>query len=162
MFLSLRDIHCIWKYLSVAKTPAHAFVTSRLDYCNSLLFNIADKDLNWLQRIQNCLARIVTRSPPRTRSIPLLHRLHWLPMKFRIQFKINLLTFKALSMSQPSYLHNLLTVSTSRQSECKGGGTLLCIPRVKTNTGARAFSSCAPTLSWVCAVPPQFAHSGSD
>ena len=147
-FYHIRDIRRIRRYLNLenAKTLAHAMVTSRLDYCNSLLYGIADKDVNRLQRVQNCLARVVTKSPPRTRSAPLLHKLHWLPIKFRVQFKINLLTFKTLSTTQPAYLHDLLSISHPSHSLRQNKGKLLSVPRIKSKTGARAFSSCAPVL----------------
>ena len=102
--------------------------------------------MNRLQRVQNCLARVVTKSPPRTRSVPLLCKLHWLPIKFRVQFKINLLTFKTLSTAQPVYLHSLLSVSSPSRSLRGNKGKLLAVPRVKSKTGARAFNSCAPVL----------------
>ena len=121
-------------------------VTSRLDYCNSLLYGTAEKDINRLQRVQNCLARVITRSPPRTSSGPLLRKLHWLPIKFRIQFKINMLTFKTLSTTQPAYLHNLLSASRPIRALRGNNGKLLSVPRVKSKTGARGFTSCAPVL----------------
>ena len=74
-FYHIRDLRRIRRYLpvSVAKTIATALVTSRLDYCNSLFHNIAIKDITKLQRVQNCLARVVTRSPRFTPSKPLLN-----------------------------------------------------------------------------------------
>ena len=147
-FYHMRDIRRIRRYLSLenAKTLAHAMVTSRLDYCNSLLYGIADKDISRLQRVQNCLARIVTRSPPRTRSAPLLQKLHWLPIKFRVQFKICLLAFKTLSTAQPAYLSDLLSISQPSRSLRNNKGKMLSVPRVRSKTGARAFSYCAPFL----------------
>ena len=90
-------------------------MSSRLDYCNSLLYGIADIDLTRLQRVQNQLARLVTKSPPFTRSIPLLRSLHWLPVRFRILVKISLLTYKTLREKQPvifipCWLHRFLSV----------------------------------------------------
>ena len=64
---------------------AIALVSSRLDYCNSILSGIAETDLAKLQRILNCLARVVTKSPPFAHSVPLLHSLHWLPVKYRVR-----------------------------------------------------------------------------
>ena len=147
-YYHIRDLRRIRRHLSLnnAKSLATALVASRLDYCNSLLFGIADKDLIRLQYAQNSLARAVTRSSPLASSIPLRQSLHWLPVKFRIIFKINLLTFKTLSTEQPSYMHDLLKKLTKRRSLRSNKGLMLCIPRVKTNMGKRAFSSCAPVL----------------
>ena len=64
--------------------------------------------LQGFKRVQNQLARLVTKSPPFTRSLPLLRSLHWLPVWFRILFKINLLTYKTLSEKQPDDLHSML------------------------------------------------------
>ena len=91
-FYHMRDLQCIRRHLDLdsAKLLATALMSSRLDYCNSLLYGIADIDLTRLQHVQNQLARLVTKSPPFTRSIPLLRSLHWLPIRFRILFKINL------------------------------------------------------------------------
>ena len=69
-------------------------------YCNSLLSGIAETDLTKLQRVLNHLARVFTKSPPFTRSVPLLRSLHWLPVKYRVHFKICLLTYKALQEAQ--------------------------------------------------------------
>ena len=89
-FYHIRDLKHIRKSLplALAKQIAVALVTSKLDYCNSLSHEIPAKDLHKLQRVQNCLARVVTKAPRFSRSIPLLKSLHWLPIKFRIQFKI--------------------------------------------------------------------------
>ena len=64
-----------------------ALVSSRLNYCNSLLSGIAVTDLAKLQCVQNRLARVVTKTPPFTRGVPLLCSLHWLPVKFRVDFQ---------------------------------------------------------------------------
>ena len=85
-------------------------------YCNSLLSGIADTDLAKLQRVQNWLARVVTKSPPLTHSVPLLCSLHWLPVKCRVDFNICLLTYKTLSAKQPVYLHSLLATPLPSRS----------------------------------------------
>ena len=54
------------------------------------------KDFARLQRVQNCLARVVTKAPRFSRSVPILKRLHWLPVNFRIHFKICAITFRTL------------------------------------------------------------------
>ena len=89
-FYHIRDPKRIRKNLPIAlaKQIEVALMTSKLDCCNSLLHEIQAKDLQKLQRVHNCLARVVTKAPRFSRSIPLLKSLHWLPIKFRIQFKI--------------------------------------------------------------------------
>ena len=117
-FHYMRDLRGIRRHLDLdsAKLLATALVSSSLDYCNSLLYGIADIDLTRLQRVQNQLARLVTKSPPSTRSIPLLRSLHWLPVRFRILFKINLLTYKTPREKQPVYLHFMLAASIPSRS----------------------------------------------
>ena len=121
-------------------------MSSRLDCCNSPLSEIAETDLTNLQRILNRLTSVVTKSPPFTRSVPLLRSLHWLPVKYRVHFKIHLLTYKALHEEQPVYLRSLIATSIPSRSLRSNRGIALSVPRFRTNTGTRAFSSCAPSL----------------
>ena len=73
-FYYIRDLHQIRRhiYTSTAKTISTALISSCLDYCNSLLNNIAKRDLAKLQQVQNCLARVVLRAPRFSPSRPLL------------------------------------------------------------------------------------------
>ena len=87
-------------------------MSSRLDYCNSFLYGIADTNLIKLQRIHNRLLLVVRNSPPFTHRVLLLNSLHWLPVKFRIFFKVNLLITKKLHEKQPVYLHSMLVRMT--------------------------------------------------
>ena len=144
----IRDLRRIRRHLDLdsAKLLANALVSSRLDYCSSLLSGIVETDLTKPQRVSNHLARVVTKSPPFTRSVPLLRSFHWLPVKYRVHFKICLLTYKALHEEQPVYLRSLIAISLPSRSLRSNREITLSIPRIKTNTGARAFSSCAPSL----------------
>ena len=99
-----------------------------------------------LQRVQNCLARVVTRAGRFAPSTPLRHPLHWLPISFRIQFKILTLTYKTLSSGKPSYLANLIHLATPNRNLQFNKGPLLPAPKCKTKTGTRVFSVCAPSL----------------
>ena len=147
-YYHIRDLRRIRRHISfpVAKTIANALVSSRLDYCNSLLYNIADKDVSKLQRVQNCLARVVNRAARFTSSAPLLKKLHWLPIQQRIKFKICALTFKTVTSHQPAYLNDLLIPAVKPRSLRSTDTGQLYVPRVKTNSGSRAFSVAAPTI----------------
>jgi hypothetical protein len=136
----------IRKYLSVAatKTLVHAFITSKLDNLNSLLYGIPDNLLNKLERIQYAAARLVMRIRKYEHITPVLKTLHWLPVKSRIEYKILLLTYKALNAEGPEYIKELLTPCTGPRLREQ---QLLKIPKYKTKTyGGRAFSRVAPKL----------------
>ena len=130
-FYHIRDLKRIRKSLplALAKQIAVALVTSKLDYCNSLLHEIPAKDLQKLQRVQNCLARVVTKAPRFSRSTPLL-KLHWLPIKFRIQFKICTFVFRCLNDGQPSYLSSLLFSADSVKHLRSNNTNKLKVPRM--------------------------------
>ena len=88
----------------IRKNPAVALVSCKLDYCKSIFHNMPEKDIASLQRVQNCLARVVTKAPRFSRSVPILKQLHCLSVKFRIHFKICAITFRAPKDNQPAYL----------------------------------------------------------
>src|SRR5688572_15291288 len=87
-----------------AKIVSQSIVFSRLDYCNSLLCNSSQSNLFKLQRVQNCLARVVTRVPRLGSITDAKKSLHWLPVLSRIDFKTALITYKAMTTGQPHYL----------------------------------------------------------
>ena len=77
-----------------SKPLAASLVSSKLDYCNSLYSGISQTNLNKLQRIQNSLARVITNTWKYQHITPTLKKLHWLPIKQRIDYKTCLLTYK--------------------------------------------------------------------
>ncbi len=95
--------------VSDAEKLVHAFMTSRLDYCNALLGGCPASSINKLQIVQNAPARVLTRSRKYDHITPILQSLHWLPIKFRISYKILSLAYKALNDLAPAYLTNLLS-----------------------------------------------------
>ncbi len=95
--------------VSDAEKLVHAFMTSRLDYCNALLGGCPASSINKLQIVQNAAARVLTRSRKYDYITQILQSLHWLPIKFRISYKILLLAYKAVNDLAPAYLTNLLS-----------------------------------------------------
>ena len=91
-----------------AKSAVNALVTSRLDYCNSLLRNIPLSQTAQLQRVQNNAARLITRTNKHDHITPVLKELHWLPVESRIAFKMLVMTFKCMNDLAPSYLTELV------------------------------------------------------
>ena len=91
----IHNIRRISKYLSkeCRQSLFHAYVTSRLDYCNSILYGLPKYQLSKLQRIQNMAARLITDTMKFDHIKPVLYNLHWLPVNYRIQFKILMITF---------------------------------------------------------------------
>ena len=151
--------------LNSAKLHANALMYNYLDYCNSLLSGISKTDLTRLQRVQNRLACVVTKSPPFTCSFPLLHYFNLLPVKFRVDFKISLLICMTHYEKQPACLHSLLATSLRSRSLKSNKGITLLVPRVRNNTGARDFYSCSlqfwTTFRYLSLLPPQLPSSGS-
>ena len=149
-FRGLYNIRQIRKFLSIesTKTLVHAFVTSHLDYCNSLLFGIPQYQLQRLQRVLNAAARVTCLIPRCAHITPVLMHLHWLPVKFRVDFKIALLVYKALHGMAPGYIMELLLEKPNccyqLRSDDQG---LLFIPKTRAKTlGDRAFVHAAPSI----------------
>ena len=95
----------------------NALVSSSLDYCNSLYLSLTDFELRRLQLVQNSLCRIVTHSSKFSHITPQLKKLHWLPVRYRVKFKIGLITYKILNQGQPVYLRELIhPYSSSRNT----------------------------------------------
>ena len=143
----LRAFRHIRKIVSedTAKTVGCAMVHCRLDYCNSLLYKASITNIQKLQRIQNSLARIVTGSS-RTDSITtVLAKLHWLPIQSRIQFKLAVTAYKALT-TQSSYLADLLQYHVPSRQLRSSSRNLLREDCCKLKFADRAFRHAAPTL----------------
>ena len=131
----------------------HALITSRLDFCNSILYNLPNKQIERLQRMQNQAARMLKRIPRRNHITPVLRELHWLRIHDRIIFKILLLTHKAVNNNAPEYLCDLIRLnvkSTTIRTRASFDPCLLCVPPIsKTCANSffdRSFVYAAPTL----------------
>ena len=141
----LSSIRC---YLTVEATikAVQALITSRLDYCNSLLTTITSAQVNQLQKMQNKAARLVTRTPRLHHITPVLKQLHCLPLECRIQFKVIVMVFKCLHNEAPSYLCDLLQPRKVDSRLRSDSAIRLYQPIARKSVGERAFSVTAPKL----------------
>ena len=87
---------------------ATAIIGARIDYCNSLLYSIMERNLNRLQKVQNATACIVHQASFQTSATAMCQQLHWLPIRQWITYKLATLTFKAKYCRTPLYLHEQL------------------------------------------------------
>ena len=139
----------IRKYLDEgsAETLVHAFVSSKLDYCNSLLFGLPKCLINRLQLVHNTAARVVTCTRKYDHITPALKRLSWLPVSHHIIFKILLLTYKSLNGLAPCYFSVLLNGRCYARTLRSCAQELLTVPRSRAvKYGDRAFSIVGPKL----------------
>jgi len=85
---AVRSIRRTRKYLTNKnlKLLVNALVISQLDYCNSILYGLPNRELDKLQRVQNTAARLITGTKPYNHIKPALQKLHWLPVEWRIIF----------------------------------------------------------------------------
>jgi hypothetical protein len=143
----------------MAKSVACALVGSRLDYANSVLHGVTQRNIRRLQRVQNSLARIVLRTSLPHPSISLLSHLHWLPVEYRIKFKLATITFNTLQSSEPSYLRSLLKFHTPARSLRSSDTNLLHVPLVRSAFGSRSFSVASPII-WN-SLPPNLRTASS-
>ena len=145
-YYQLRQLRPVINLLSqdASKMLVHAFISSRLDYCNSLLHGITDGLLQRLQSVQNAAARLVTGARRRDHITPVLHELHWLPVRQRIKFKVAWLVFQSLSGQAPEYLINDCHLVTG---SLRSADSRMCsVPRTHNCFGDRSFSASGPRL----------------
>ena len=110
MIYNLRRIRKYFDQDSM-KTVVHTCITSKLDYCNGLLYGLPDSQIVKLQRVQNTCARLICNLPKFAHVTPLLTELHWLPIRQRIEFKMLMIVYKALNGQAPSYIIELLILN---------------------------------------------------
>ena len=152
-YYHLHNIRRIRKFPSQEATCTiiHAFITSQVDYCNSLMNGLPENLIKKLQRVQNTAARLVFNLRKYDRITPALVTLHWLPVKYRIEFKTLLIVFKGLHDQAPTYIQEMITPSKSKRYSIRSNEErVLKVPKFKYDTfGKRAFAVYGP-LAWNC------------
>ena len=149
-FFMLWSIAQVKKYLTPYATESliHAFITSKLDYCNGLMYGIPKNQLVRLQRVQNAAARLVKSVPKFEHVTPVLIELHWLPVQSRIEFKIVLTVYKILNDEATQYLKD--SVCLYEPSICNLRSSheyLLCVPKsILVSAGDCNFSVVGPKI----------------
>ena len=114
----LHNIGKVRQYLhtSVTEQLFTMLVMLRIDYCNALLAGLPQSSLVPLQRVQNCAARVLTGTRKSAHITPVLMKLHWLPVKFRVMYKLCILVCKCLNGIGHEYLVDLLHTSSSSRT----------------------------------------------
>ena len=134
----IRKISAIRSYLTISTCQQlmTSLVLSKLDYCNSILAGVSDTNLRKLQVVQNYAARVVCRKNRYQSAKDCLKSLHWLPIKFRIVYKILTLVHNCIYGHAPEYLKNLLTEKPKSQRNLRSNnsGLLLTVPPTKRKT----------------------------
>ena len=111
------------------------------DMGNSLLLGLPQDQIARLQRTQNSAARLVTLEKKSAHITPILQELHWLPVGYRIVYKLMLIVFKSLHDLAPEYIDSLLMPYNPPRSLRSSNMSLLCEPRSKRSWGIGLFQS---------------------
>ena len=129
------------RYLTVdnLRCLVQSVLLSKIDSCNSLFFGINEYELNRLQKLQNSFARLIFGRRKSDHVSDLFEKLHWLPVKQRIIFKILLLVFKVFANSSPLYINECLTILDHENRVLK-------VKTFNSSYGERAFCNYAPKL----------------
>jgi hypothetical protein len=148
-FYHIRDLRRIRDTLdfSTSCIVATSLVHSKLDYCNSLYYNLPAYQIDRLQSIQNCLARTVCKTSKFSHITPTLQTLHWLKVRERIDYKILALTYNSLQFHEPSYLSDCLSIQPNVHNTRSSMLVTLKRPSVaRAAIAKRSFFHSAPVL----------------
>jgi len=114
-FYQLRHLRSVQRSLALDAWRAivTAFIISRLDYCNALLYGVAKAEIQRLQTVMNAAARLVSGLGRYDHVTPVLRdTLHWLPIRQRVVFKLAVLAFNCVRGTCPSYFRGVCTPLT--------------------------------------------------
>ena len=143
-FLSVRNISSIKQFLGYEEKRIliSSFVLSKIDYCNAMYFGLNSHNMRKLQSVQNSAARLVFGSRTYSSLSPLFEKLHWLPIKNRIIFKISIYVHKCLYGNAPDDMMELIQPSDTFIRTAK----LKSVIKPETAIGCKAFAVVAPKV----------------
>ena len=149
------------KYKKVKNLPIIPFEILRWSpsYFCEYLAAMVHPTMHQSDHFSHSLARVITNTLKYQHITPTLKKLHWLPIKQRIDYKIWLLTYKTLTNKQPTYLYNSLSFQSHSVSTRSSASLVLSIPYVWSSLGKRTFSVIGPRL-WN-SLPPDTRNSSS-
>ena len=147
-YLHLHKLYLIRPCLDLSSTESlvHAFITSRLDYGNSLLSALPDCHINNLQRVLNTAARIVSLKPKFEHITPVIRDLHWLPIIQCIKFKVLLLSYQAYNGSTPPYLCEIIAHYEPKYSLRSASKSTAVVLPTNMSYGDHAFQNYGPKM----------------
>ena len=122
-------------------TLVHSLIISKVDYCNSLFIGLHNVILKKVQSVLNRAARLIFNLSPRVPTTSFIE-LHWLPLKARIEFRICLITFKALKFNQPSYIRDFSFSSHESTLGLRSADDPYCLHEPRA-IGERGFANCS-------------------
>jgi hypothetical protein len=148
-FFHLRRLRQVRRSLGpdVTQRLVSAFVLSRLDYCNAVLAGLPASTISPLQRVQNAAARLVFNLKPRDSVTGAMKHMHWLPIRYRIKYKLCLLMHAVVNHRCPAYMSDMMTMTTDivgRAHLRSASAGDFDVPRTRTVFAERAFSVAGP------------------
>jgi len=134
-FYHLRRLRQLRRHVDIdtIKQLVSAFIFSRLDYCNAVLYGIPQSTVGPLQRVQNATAPVTLGLSPRDHVRPALRELHWLPVAHCIRYKVALLMFMVHDNRRPVYLSESVQPVTSNCQRLRSASSIdFTVPRTRT------------------------------
>ena len=147
-FFKLKNMFKIRKCIdeSAAKAMVHTMITSKLDYCNAILYGLPESSLKCLSSVQKTSARLITQSGKYDHITPIMKKLHWLPIRKRIDYKVLVMVHKTLNGLSPVYLDDLIQRRPNKGTRADSNGDLV-VPGIKRSTfGGRTFGHAGSSL----------------
>ena len=138
-YFHIRTIDKLKAYMSKddLESYVHSIISSKLDYCNVVLYGVNKSVVNKLQKLQNAAARLIFKLPKYCSVTDKIRQLHWLRVEERIVYKIILFVYKFFTSNGPAFLDNILEIADLESR-------LLTRKNLNSKYGRRSFRYVAP------------------